>query len=310
MNDFLNILESVYNAVAKDINTPIIDDEVILGKVDVICRNLQNRACSRFLLACLLAKIQNPKIDIRKPYTEIRDKDSYSGRTIDEAYISPFVFKHDLPCNPTTAFLTPAFRNRNIVLTPDLNMVGRPPEIYKNTLELLSKIESKKIKSKDLLSEVIRTLLVIRKERLERMNSMLESLRIKGDRALLSVEAITNLIEQHIKSPNSSRLPVLMVTAAYKTVENNLGEKVLPLYAHNAADKQTGALGDLQIALIDDDKIVTCYEMKTKKVIQGDIDVALQKIGTASLRIDNLSNRLCMCFISSVPAFPQKAFEL
>ena len=34
------------------------------------------------------------------------------------------------------------------------------------------------------------------------------------------------------------------------------------LRPHNAADEQTGALGDIEICLIDDD-VVTIYEMKT-----------------------------------------------
>jgi membrane-associated phospholipid phosphatase len=33
--------------------------------------------------------------------------------------------------------LTPALRNRNIVLTPEVNLVGRPPILYKTTNTLL-----------------------------------------------------------------------------------------------------------------------------------------------------------------------------
>lgn len=65
------------------------------------------------------------------------------------------------------------------------------------------------------------------------------------------------------------------------------GERFLPLEAHTAADEQTGALGDLQIALIDDDDIVTVYEMKTRRVTREDIDRALQKISQSTVRIDN-----------------------
>lgn len=57
-----------------------------------------------------------------------------------------------------------------------------------------------------------------------------------------------------------------------------LGERVLTLEAHQAADEQTGALGDVQIALIGDDQVITAYEMKTRRVTQNDIDRALQKI--------------------------------
>ncbi len=100
----------------------------------------------------------------------------------------------------------------------------------------------------------------------------------------LSSEDILTLIEQHLKSPNASRLPVLVVAAAYHAAQGFLGERALLLEGHNAADKQTQSLGDIQITLIDDDNIVTVYEMKAKKVIQSDIDIALQKVNR---KIDN-----------------------
>lgn len=103
----------------------------------------------------------------------------------------------------------------------------------------------------------------------------------------MSAEGIVTLIQQHLSSPNSSRLPVLVVAAAYKAAEQYLGEKVLPLKSHNAADKQTGALGDVEITLIDDSNIVTSYEMKQKRVTITDIDIALQKIAETPNRVDN-----------------------
>jgi DNA adenine methylase len=86
------------------------------------------------------------------------------------------------------------------------------------------------------------------------------------------------LIEQHLALKNASRLPVLVVAAAYTAAADKLGERVLSLNAHTAADKQTGALGDVEITLADDQKVITTYEMKDKAVTMGDIDIAIQKI--------------------------------
>jgi hypothetical protein len=61
----------------------------------------------------------------------------------------------------------------------------------------------------------------------------------------------------------------------------------LTLSSHNAADRQTGALGDIEITLVNDDQIVTCYEMKNKRVLIADIDRALQKIRGSEHQIDN-----------------------
>ncbi len=86
------------------------------------------------------------------------------------------------------------------------------------------------------------------------------------------------LIEQHLALKHASRLPVLVVAAAYATAASRLGERVLRLNTHLAADKQTGATGDVEITLVDDDKVVTSYEMKDKAVSLADIDIAIQKI--------------------------------
>ncbi len=84
-----------------------------------------------------------------------------------------------------------------------------------------------------------------------------------------------------------SRLPVLIVAAAYEAAKTRLGERVVRLTAHNAADEQTGAVGDVQITVLGDDKVVTSYEMKNKTVQRGDIDRALQKIASQGQHVQN-----------------------
>ncbi len=281
------ILDLAYRRAAENIKASFIEDASVTDDVEYVCRNLQNRAGARLLMACLLAKVHHPAVDIRKPYTEIEGDDSFSGRTYDEQYITTFVDQHELPCNPTTAFLTPALRNRNATLTPDLNLVGRPPKLYQTVLQLLTAVHSGKILAEDMLAEVIRFLIVVRDEKRLRMKTLLAQLKTAKDATPLSSEAIVTLIRQHLSSPRSSRLPVLVVAAAYKAAENRLGERILPLQNHTAADKQTGALGDLEITLIDDDDIVTSYEMKAKRVTKNDINRALQKITDSGKQIDN-----------------------
>jgi len=46
-----------------------------------------------------------------------------------------------------------------------------------------------------------------------------------------------------------------------------LGERVLHIHSHNAADKQAGAAGDLEITLVGDDDVASAYEMKMKAVL-------------------------------------------
>lgn len=281
------ILDLALQRVAYDLDRTYIQDVDTVNRVEYVCRNIQNRAGVRLLMACLLAKIHRPEVDIRKPYTEIGDADAYSGRTYDEAYITPFIVKHDLPCNPTTAFLTSALRNRNAMLTPETNLVGRPPGLYQAVLQLLEDVYNGVSTAEDLLAETVRWLLIVRDERQQRIESLLNELQSSHDTVALSAEAIIRLVEQHLQQARASRLPVLVVAAAYQTATRQLGERVLPLQAHNAADQQTQSLGDLEITVLNDDQIVTSYEMKSRRVTREDIDLALRKINQVGKRVDN-----------------------
>jgi len=236
MSDLPTILEQFYQTILQEQEKSFIDNDDLRAKIEYVCRCITNRAPARFLMACLLGKIENPKIDIRKPYTEIGGKGTYSGRGYDEQYVEPFVIKHKLPTNSTTAFLTPAFRNIDRKLTTDLVLVGRPRQVYTNVLELLDLVQRGKVDSSDALKEIIRFLIIIKDENETRMKQLLRELRHAEDTLPLSSEQIVTLLQQHLSSKNSSRLPVLMITAAYLAVKDRIGETTLPLQSHTAAD--------------------------------------------------------------------------
>jgi hypothetical protein len=164
-------------------------------------------------------------------------------------------------------------------------MVGRPPQLYKATLQLLTDVYEGRISAEDLLAETIRRLIIIRDEKMFRLETLFTELKASYGTLPLSSEDIVTLIERHLMSPNSSRLPVLVIAAAYNAAKDLLNEQALQLEGHNAADKQTGSLRDVNITLVGTNKIVTVYEMKAKRVTKNDIDIALQKI--ADHRVDN-----------------------
>lgn len=282
-----NILVLAYQRADDAGAKPVTNNSKFVEQIDYVCRYVGNRAIVRLLLACSLAKVHKPSVDIRKPYTEIPDNDTYSGRYYDENYITAFINQYELPCNPTTAFLTPALRNRSITLTPDVNLVGRPPKLYKTALELLDAVHIGNISADELLAETIRRLIIVRDEKRQRMQTLLAGLQATDERIPLSSENIVNLIEQHLRCRNSSRLPVLVIAAAYEAAAEKLGERCLPLESHNAADEQTGTLGDLEISLMSDDNVITSYEMKTRRVTKEDIERSLQKINDTRKRVDN-----------------------
>lgn len=281
------ILHDIYSRATETLGISVISDLSIRERVDYVCRCTSNRAGVRLLMACLLGKLDNPVVDPRKPYTEIGGTDSFSGRTYDERYLSQFIHKHRLPVNPTTAFLTPTFRNINHPLTPDRELIGRPRALYQKTLELLTDVAEQRVEADSLLIEILRILLGLRDEKLARMNSLLEAIERTDNALPLSSEAIVTLISQHLACKNASRLPVLVVAAAYEVAGSKLSEWRRPLHSHNATDCQTGSLGDLEICLTGENQVVTVYEMKAKRIIQDDIDAAVRKIATASNKIHN-----------------------
>jgi SacI restriction endonuclease len=281
------ILNAAFRLANANLEQRLVANPQIRDDADYVARNLKNRAGVRLLMACLLAKLHRPDVDIRKPYTEIGDADAFSGRTYDERYITTFINEHNLPCNNTTAFLTPALRNRNTTLTKDVNLVGKPPQLYQAVLRLLDDVHGDRITANTLFAEVVRLLLIDRNERQQRIEALVATLNTTKDAVPLSSEDIVNLIEKHMSLKGTSRLSVLVVAAVYQSAEEFLGERVLTLQAHNAADIQTGALGDVEITLIADDEVITSYEMKSKRVSREDIDRALQKLLLSDTRVNN-----------------------
>ncbi|MFN2415718.1 MAG: hypothetical protein ABR603_11285, partial [Pyrinomonadaceae bacterium] len=208
-------------------------------------------------MACLLAKLSDPSLDIRKPYTEIGGAGIYSGRHYDEMFVAPFAFGHELPLNATSAFLTPAFRTNTAMIKPGVQLIGRPRALYDIIVRLITVVHNGTLAAGDVLAEIIRWLLVIKEERRQRVETLSATLKATAGDSALPAESIVTLLQQHMALPRASRLPVLVVAAAYQAAQDRLGEYHLPLRGHNAADKQTGALGDVEIALKDDRDVGT-----------------------------------------------------
>jgi len=279
------ILDKIYKQAESSLEKRLLRDKKYLANIDEVCA--KKHACTRLLMACLLGKIVNPLVDPRKPYTQITSDDSFSGRSYDEGYLSDFITKHQLPCNKTTAFLTPVFRTINQPLALDITFESRADETVSATLQLLDDVANGRIDAKVLLAEIIRTLIAIRNDDKARLESLLQSCRQNESDLPLSSTDIIHLIQQHLQCKHSSRLPVLVVAAAYQSAEKKLGERIRPLHHHTAADSQTGAIGDIEICLEGDDKVVTAYEMKHKKIEITDIDLALSKIVSINGKIHN-----------------------
>ncbi len=297
-----DILADAFRRAEQSLNNSLIADAIVRARIEYIVRLNSNRAGARVILACALAKLLEPEVDIRKPYTEIGTADAYSGRYYDEKYIDPFARENRLPVNSTTAWLTPALRNISAPLAAPMRIVGSPRKMYEELILLLDDVHTGKITAEELLTEGIRMLLLIRNERDERIKQLLNDLSSSDHETPLSSEEIVDLVRRHMDSPRSSRLPVLVVTAAYLSAAQQLGEMAKPLLYHNAADAQTGAIGDIEITLIANDNVITTYEIKDKVVTSADIDIALEKLTASNKRPENY------LFVTTQPIDDEVAF--
>jgi len=263
------VLTDALRRAERSLSAPVVGNPTVQARIEYIARLNSNRAGIRVIMACSLAKIVHPEVDIRKPYTEIGTPDAYSGRTYDQNYIGQFARTHRLPVNPTTAWLTPALRNISAPLAAPMVIAGTPRKMYEELILLLDEAYTGKVTSEDMLAECIRLLLLLRNERDTRIKQLLGELATSNTEIPLSSEEIVDFVRRHMASPNASRLTVK------------------PLLFHNAADSQTGAIGDVEITLIDDHKTVTTYEMKDKVVTVEDIDIAVEKLALSNKRPDN-----------------------
>lgn len=287
MENCSTLLEATLQRAEAHLDRSFFGDAVMAERLASVINCSSNRAGARLLMSCMLAKLHDRKADPRKPYTKIGTADCFSGRTYDERYIGEFITQHTLPCNNTTAFLTPTLRNMDRTLKLNVSLVGRPVSMYQSALLILDDVHTGRVSAQDVLDESVRLLVLERNAQQERLKTLLAGVRRNADRHPLSSEDTVALMQQHLAIKGSSRLPVLIVAAAYRAAEEKLGERVLHLLGHNAADEQTGAVGDVQITLLNDDDVVTSYEMKDKPVTRGDIDRALQKIAAQGSCIQN-----------------------
>lgn len=100
-------LEAILTQATASLTERSVKDTANRSRVERVSRSTDNGACVRVRMACLLAKLDRPEIDPRKPYAkEIGTPDSFSGRDgYDTPFLTPFIYSHRLPCNPTTGFL-------------------------------------------------------------------------------------------------------------------------------------------------------------------------------------------------------------
>ncbi len=275
MNGPTAILEEALRRAERSPDRPLVNEPTIERRIETIIERRASRSGARLLLAGLLAKIDEPTADFRQALEVGSDLFLAIGRH-DDVRLTDFLDRHRLPCG---ASLFPVFGLPKAapLFGPDTPIVRRRTAMFCETVSLLVDFGRVRASSLNALAEAIRRLVRLREVHAQRI----ELFRVRSGRAYdeaLSSDAIVALLGQHLACRNASRLPVLMIAAAYRAVGGLVGEGSRPLLSHNAADEQTGAVGDVEIHLVGEDHVVTAYEMKLKPVARDDVDRAVTKV--------------------------------
>ena len=92
-----DILDRTFADVIRDyIEGRIPRIQSVLEKSYDLLFQSKTQAYREDLLGCVLVRLLNPKVDIRLPYVQQGER-AYSGRTLDEKVINPFLHKAKIP---------------------------------------------------------------------------------------------------------------------------------------------------------------------------------------------------------------------
>lgn len=187
------------------------------------------------LLGCVLAKLLNPEVDVRYPYVSLNEN-AYSGRSLDERVINPFLQDHQIPSSKGP-YLS-VFR-RSVAFLPETGEGLRDRKGYQALLRLIEHVRTADVQRlKDFLRYLLFRFIMLRE------TSSVSLSRVHR----LSLTQYESLIDGLLKVPSGGLLPVLLSVAMFETMQQCLGlEWEIDWQGINVADLPSGAGGDIVI---------------------------------------------------------------
>ena len=250
--------------------------------LDIILSNAESgKAALAVVITSLVKKVVFPKQDIRIHQSSMQG--GYSGRGLDTRVITPFIRANNFPfMSAGSGWLTRSLEQGS-PYTLDYKGSIKPQTLKTAFLTVLDNVQSGKLDPKKALEYLFAGMVAGRDK-----NASLRLAKPTG----LSIETAVHYLDQHFMykytSSGASRLPVLAIYAAYmqmmKEVARYRGHILPPLLRHNAADKKTDAIGDIQV-LDAEKRIVEAVEIKHLiEITPTIIDTAYKKFRTEPVR--------------------------
>jgi hypothetical protein len=216
-------------------STPPIAPPVIVECCDVIFAS-KTQAYRETLLGCLIARLLSAEVNIRQPYIDHGDQ-AFSGRTLDERVINPFLQSKQIPCSKGP-YLS-VFR-RNIQFDESTRSGLRDKPGYDAFLQLVIQIEHGVLG--DALLQVLEYLLY--RFVLLREGTRIELARLER----ISLSQYETLISTLLSTQSGGRIPVILVVAMFETINRFFHQGwVIESVGINVADAAAGTFGDITI---------------------------------------------------------------
>lgn len=196
------------------------------------------------VLGCAVAKVVDPKTDIRLPYVK-QGRNAFSGRTLDEKVINPFFVAHNIPCS-RGAYLA-SFR-RSVRFVDETADGLRDRNAYRGMLDYLEELERADLSTADdLLCYLLFRFIELR----DQSDIPLS----KPQR--MSLDQYTRLVDGLVSEPSGGLFPELLVVALLRTVAQvyHLDWDV-SWQGTNVSDRAHSAGGDITVAEKDQVRVV------------------------------------------------------
>ena len=210
------------------------------------------QAYREVVIGCALARILDEHIDIRLPYVN-KGASAYSGRTLDEQVVNPFLHEHEVPCTKG-AFLS-VFR-RSVNFSPETREGLRDKDGFDRLLIFVDKLmAADPSTAENYLRCLLYGLVKLRD------SSAVKLLHVKR----LSVAQYEILISGLLQVKSGGRFPVLLAVAMFQTLIQCFSLKwELEWQEINVADRASDVGGDITVKAGED--IVLAVEITERQI--------------------------------------------
>ena len=190
------------------------------------------------LLGCLVARIQDETINIRKPYVS-QGEDAFSGRTLDERVINPFLQEKRIPSSKGP-FLS-VFR-RSVEFNESTRDGVRDKVGYDAFLNILDYIDdASEAQTLDQLLDYLAYRFITLRE-----DAIIPLTRIQR----MSLDQVGQLVSNLLQAPSGGRSPVYLIVATFQAIHKSFGlDWEIEWQGINVADSASGVGDDITISL-------------------------------------------------------------